>query len=157
MRRKRWGRRRGRGTCVSVARRRPTFSTWRTAASGCDAASSAPARRRRPRTHRRRRGTRGGRHRRRHRLHATSSSNSGVGRRAVPPSPTTDSSRPPSCSAARQTALGRGARLQNILRQSYDYFTIMPKLRSTYDGRPIYKTSYEGCRAFLRYDSLAKL
>jgi len=27
------------------------------------------------------------------------------------------------------------------LRQSYDYLTIMPKLRSTYDGRLIYKTS----------------
>jgi len=27
--------------------------------------------------------------------------------------------------------------LQNILRQSYDYLTIMPKLRSTYDGRRI--------------------
>jgi len=50
-----------------------------------------------------------------------------------------------------------GPDLQNILRQSYDYLTIMPKLRSTYDGRLIYKTSYEGCRAFLRYDSLAKL
>jgi len=33
----------------------------------------------------------------------------------------------------------------------------MPKLRSTYDGRLIYKTSYEGREAFLRYDSLAKL
>ena len=30
--------------------------------------------------------------------------------------------------------------LQNILRQSYDYLTIMPKLRSTYDGRLIYNT-----------------
>jgi len=47
--------------------------------------------------------------------------------------------------------------LQNILRQSYDYLTIMPKLRSTYDGRLVYKTSYEGRKAFLRYDSLAKL
>ena len=35
-----------------------------------------------------------------------------------------------------------GTDLQNILRQSYDYLTIMPKLRSTYDGRLIYKTSY---------------
>jgi len=34
---------------------------------------------------------------------------------------------------------------------------IMRKLRSTYDGRLIYKTSYEGFKAFLRYDSLAKL
>ena len=34
--------------------------------------------------------------------------------------------------------------LQNILRQSYDYLkTIMSKLRSTYDGRIIYQTSYE--------------
>jgi len=40
---------------------------------------------------------------------------------------------------------------------SYDNLTIMPKLRSTYDGRLIYKTSDEGCEAFLRYDSLAKL
>jgi len=48
-----------------------------------------------------------------------------------------------------------GSDLQNIIRQSYDYLTIMPKLRSTYDGRPIYKTSYEGRKAFLRYDSLA--
>ena len=47
--------------------------------------------------------------------------------------------------------------LQNIQRQSYDYLTIMPKLRSTYDGRLIYKTSYDGRTAFLRYDSLAKL
>jgi len=51
----------------------------------------------------------------------------------------------------------RGPDLQNILRQSYDYLTIMPKLRSTYDGRLIYKTSYEGRKAFLRYDSFAKL
>ena len=50
-----------------------------------------------------------------------------------------------------------GPDLQNILRQSYDYLTIMPKLRSTYDGRLIYKTSYEGRKALLRYDSLAKL
>jgi len=47
--------------------------------------------------------------------------------------------------------------LQNILRQSYDYLTIMSKLRSTYDGRLIYKTPYGGRKAFLRYDSLAKL
>ena len=30
-------------------------------------------------------------------------------------------------------------------------------LHSTYDGRLIYKTSYEGSKAILRYDSLAKL
>jgi len=36
--------------------------------------------------------------------------------------------------------------LQNILRQSYDYLTIMPKLRSTYDRRLIYKTSYKDAR-----------
>jgi len=35
-----------------------------------------------------------------------------------------------------------GPDLQNILLQSYDYLTIMPKLQSTYDGRLIYKTSY---------------
>ena len=51
----------------------------------------------------------------------------------------------------------QGPDLQNILRQSYDYLTIMPKLRSTYDGRLIYKTSYEGRNAFRRYDSLARL
>ena len=43
--------------------------------------------------------------------------------------------------------------LQNILRQSYDFLTIMPMLRSTYDGRLIYK----GSKAILKYDSLAKL
>jgi len=32
----------------------------------------------------------------------------------------------------------QGPDLQNILRQSYDYLTIMPKLRSTYDGCLIY-------------------
>jgi len=47
--------------------------------------------------------------------------------------------------------------LQNILRQSYAYLTIMPKLRSTYDGRLIYKAPYGGRKAFLSYDSLAKL
>ena len=40
--------------------------------------------------------------------------------------------------------------LQNILRQSYDYLTIMPKLRSTYDGRLSYKTSYNEWKAFHR-------
>jgi len=55
------------------------------------------------------------------------------------------------------TAEDLGPDLQNILRQSYDYLTIMPKLRSTYDERLFYKTSYEGRKAFLRYDSLAKL
>jgi len=44
-----------------------------------------------------------------------------------------------------------------IYKISYDNLTIMPKLRSTYDGRLIYKTSYEGRKAFLRYDSLAEL
>ena len=47
--------------------------------------------------------------------------------------------------------------LQHILLQSYDYLTIMPKLRSTYDKRLIYRTSYEERKAFLRYDLLAKL
>jgi len=41
--------------------------------------------------------------------------------------------------------------------ESYDYLTIMPKLRSTYDGRLVYKTPHEESRAFHRYDSLAKL
>jgi len=43
-----------------------------------------------------------------------------------------------------------GPDLQNILRQSYDYLTITPQLRSTYDGRVIYKTSYNGWKAFHR-------
>ena len=34
-----------------------------------------------------------------------------------------------------------GPDLQHILRQSYDYLTIMPNLRSTYDRRLIFKTS----------------
>jgi len=54
-------------------------------------------------------------------------------------------------------AVDMGLDLQNILQQSYDYLTIVQKLRSTYDRRLIYKTSYKGCKAFLRYDSLAKL
>jgi len=43
----------------------------------------------------------------------------------------------------------QGPDLQNILRQSYDYLTIMSKLRSTYDRRLIYKTSYEERKDFL--------
>jgi len=39
-----------------------------------------------------------------------------------------------------------GLDLQNILRQSYDYLAIMPKLRSTYDGRLIFT---KGARLFL--------
>jgi len=31
----------------------------------------------------------------------------------------------------------------------------MPKLQLTYDGHPIYQTSYEEHKALLRYDSLA--
>jgi len=50
----------------------------------------------------------------------------------------------------------QGPDLQNILRQSYDYLTITPKLRSTYDRCIIYKTSFEGRKAFLGYNSLAK-
>ena len=50
-----------------------------------------------------------------------------------------------------------GSNLQNILRQSYDFLTIMPMLRSTNNGRLIYTTSYEGSKAILRYDSLGKL
>jgi len=42
----------------------------------------------------------------------------------------------------------QGPDLQNILRQSYDYLMIMPKLRSTYDGRLIYKTFYNEWKAF---------
>ena len=32
----------------------------------------------------------------------------------------------------------------------------MPKLQSTYDRRLIHKTSYEGRKAFVMYNSLAK-
>ena len=49
-----------------------------------------------------------------------------------------------------------GPDLQNILQQSYNYLTIMPKLRSTYNSHVIYKTSYEGRKTFLRYSSLQK-
>jgi len=61
----------------------------------------------------------------------------------------------------RATAIGNMHKklspdLQNILRQSYDYLKLMRKLRSTYDGRLIYKTSYEERKAFLKYNSLAK-
>ena len=41
-----------------------------------------------------------------------------------------------------------GPDLQNISRQSYDYLTIMPKLRSTYDKRLIYEISFD-CRKSL--------
>jgi len=51
--------------------------------------------------------------------------------------------------------MAQGPDLQNILRQSYD-MTIMPKLRLTYEGHLMYKTSYKGRNAFLGYDSLAK-
>ena len=43
-----------------------------------------------------------------------------------------------------------GPDLQNILRQSYDYLTIMAKLRPTYDRRLIYKKNpTKGARLFL--------
>jgi len=43
-----------------------------------------------------------------------------------------------------------GPNLQNILRQSYDFLTIMPMLHSTYDGRLIYKKNLtKGARLFL--------
>ena len=62
-----------------------------------------------------------------------------------------------SCDTIFSVQTPRGPILQNILRQSYDYLTIMPKLRSTYDGRLIYKKSFEELKAFLRHDSPAKL
>jgi len=37
----------------------------------------------------------------------------------------------------------------------YDHITTIPKLQSNYDERLIDKTSHEGRKAFLRYDSLA--
>jgi len=51
------------------------------------------------------------------------------------------------CITYRQVSKYIGPDLQNILRQSsYD------KLRSTYDGRLIDKTSYEGRKAFAKYN-----
>ena len=50
------------------------------------------------------------------------------------------------------TVLNTSGPIYNILHN----LMIMPKLRSTLDGRLIYKTSYEECKAFLRYSSLAK-
>jgi len=44
-----------------------------------------------------------------------------------------------------------------IYKISYDNLTIMPKLRSIYNGRLIYKTPHEESRAFHRYDLRAKL
>jgi len=44
-----------------------------------------------------------------------------------------------------------------INKMSYDNLTIMPKLRSTYDKGLIYRISYKERKAFLRYDTLAKL
>jgi len=49
-----------------------------------------------------------------------------------------------------------GSDLQNCLRQYYDYLTIMPKLRPTYDRRLIYKTAYNEWKAFHRQDLRAK-
>jgi len=49
-----------------------------------------------------------------------------------------------------------GSDLQNILRPSYDNLTIMPKLRSTYDGRLIHETSYSEWKAFHGQDLRAK-
>jgi len=46
---------------------------------------------------------------------------------------------------ASSSVNSRGHALQNIIRQSYDYLTII------YDGRLIYETSYEVREAFLRY------
>ena len=40
--------------------------------------------------------------------------------------------------------------LPNILRQAYDCLTIMPKLRSTYDGRLTFQASCEERKDFLR-------
>ena len=62
----------------------------------------------------------------------------------------------PSAGANSTAFVLQGPDLLNILRQSYDYLTIMQMLRSTYDGRLIYKTSYEERKVFLKYDSLAK-
>ena len=57
--------------------------------------------------------------------------------------------------AAKTSNAGHDAKVQNM-EVTYDNLTIMPKLRSTYDRRLIHKTSYEGRKAFLGYNSLAK-
>jgi len=44
---------------------------------------------------------------------------------------------------------GQGPDLQNILRQSYGYLTIMAKLRLTYDRRLIYQNLSKNARLFL--------
>jgi len=54
-------------------------------------------------------------------------------------------------------AVNQGPNVQNILRKSYDYPMIMPKSRSTYDRRLVNKTCDKKRKAFLGYDSLAKL
>ena len=54
------------------------------------------------------------------------------------------------------TVAMQGPDLRNILRQSYDYLTIVLKLRWTYDGRLVYQTSYKDRKAFLRHDSRAR-
>jgi len=59
-------------------------------------------------------------------------------------------SRTPAYAVRARCHIALGPDLQNIIRQSYDCLTIMPKLRSTYDGRLIYRTSYEECSASLR-------
>jgi len=43
-----------------------------------------------------------------------------------------------------------------IYKISYDDITIVPQLWLTYNCRKVYKTSYEGHKAFLGYSSLAK-
>jgi len=51
-----------------------------------------------------------------------------------------------------QNRAGFATYLTIILRSSY----VGAKVTITYDGPLIYKTSHEGRKAFLRYDSLAK-
>jgi len=80
----------------------------------------------------------------------------GSGARGAAPSPLIKSARAQCCGQLTNTVENQGPDLQNILRQSYDYLTMMPKLRSTYDGRLICRTFYKEREAFLRYDSLAK-
>jgi len=53
----------------------------------------------------------------------------------------------------RRLCMAMAPDLQTILRQSCDYLTIMPKLRSTYDGGLTYKTSYRERRAVLGHSS----
>ena len=59
--------------------------------------------------------------------------------------------------AFKLIAVDQGPDLQNILRQSYDYLTIMPKLRSTYDRRLIQKNILRRTQGFSQVQFTCKI